>query len=100
MKQKDNVFTLGKASKGWIFGTVISNLIITSATVLIFDRIGFIIDSLTSNSFTKELFKQTIMIMVCAIIMRIIFSWTANKSVFKIASKVKLAARDKIYSKI
>jgi len=100
MKQKHTIFTLGKASKGWISGSIISNLVIAATTVVFIDRIGFIIDSLLSKALTKEIFIQTIFIMLLALIGRVIFSWAANKSVFKISSNVKVGARDKIYSKI
>lgn len=100
MKQKHNIFTLGKASKGWILGAIIMHLFIVATTVVFFDRIGFIVDSLRSNVFTKEIFIQAIIIMILALIARLVFSWAANKAVFEISSKVKVGARDKLYSKI
>lgn len=100
MKQKHNIFTLGKASKGWILGAIIMHLFIVATTVVFFDRIGFIVDSLRSNIFTKEIFIQTVIIMILALIARFVFSWAANKAVFEISSKVKVGARDKLYSKI
>ncbi len=100
MKQKHNIFTLGKASKGWILCVIITNLFIAATTVVFFDRIGFMVDSLRANVFTKEVFIQTVIIMILALIAKFVFSWVANKVVFKISSKIKLGARDKLYSKI
>lgn len=100
MSQKDSVFTLGKASKEWIVCAIIANLFIAAATVVFIDRVGFVIDSLITKALTKEIFISTITIMLMALVSRIIFSWLANKSVYEISSKVKLAARDKIYAKI
>lgn len=108
MSEKHTLFTLGETSKGWMVLAIIANLLITTATVVFIDRTGVIVrlveDFIKSNpetrTFPTEVFQQALIIMFCAIVIRLIFSWSATKAVYEIGAKVKLDTRKKIYSKI
>ncbi len=103
MEKKFTIFSFGKASKGWTALSVIANLIIIAITVVLFDRIGFIIDKIADGSiksFGDEILISAVSVMAVALAGKFIFSWVANKAVYTISSKVKVGAREKMYSRI
>ncbi|RMF93797.1 MAG: ABC transporter ATP-binding protein/permease [Candidatus Schekmanbacteria bacterium] len=103
MEKKYNIFSFGKASKGWTAVAVIANLILIATTVVLFDRIGFIVDKVYNGEITSlgdKLFLSAVLAMVAALVVKFFFSWVANKAVYTISSKVKVGARELMYSKI
>lgn len=103
MERKFTIFSFGKASKGWTAAAVLANLCIIAATVILFDRIGFIIDNLSEGKITSlndKVLTSALFIMLAALIGKFFFSFAANKSVYTISSKVKVGAREKMYSRI
>ena len=59
MAKKYTIFTFGKASKGWIACTVIANLVVVAVTIVFFDRIGFIVDTVNSGTLTNSILTTT-----------------------------------------
>ena len=98
--KKHTLFTLGETSKSWLAIAVAANLLITAATVVFIDRAGSIIDNVFGAAFSGELFFQALAVMLGAIMVRLLFSWSASKAMYEISAAVKLATRQKIYSKI
>ncbi len=97
---KYTMFSFGKASRGWIACAIAANIFIVAATIIFFDRICVIVDAVNSNGLSSNLINMSLILIAIALLGKIIFSWAANKSVHKISSKVKVGAREKLYSKI
>ena len=86
MKTKHTILSLGSTSKVLMGCAVVANLLVITSTVVVIDRLGFVINRVTSGTLTDELLTRAIIIMVAALCAKVFFMWVVNKVVYTISS--------------
>ncbi|MCK4568246.1 MAG: ABC transporter ATP-binding protein/permease [Candidatus Thorarchaeota archaeon] len=96
----NRLFSLGTISARWVLGKVLTDLLILLTTVLIIDKVAYIVGLVVLGTITRELLYSAVVIMVIILICRIVLSWGSSSITFRISAKVKLMIRNRIYSKL
>ena len=97
---RNNLFSLGKVSIHWISLKILVEILNVVATIAIINCIAFVINSAIQKNFTQDWLLIISIIIVSALLGKIIFSWLSSKAAFQISSKVKIATRNRIYTKL
>jgi ATP-binding cassette subfamily C protein len=92
--------SFGSISGRWAFAKIVVDFLTLLTTVIVIDRIAFIIGHIIFGTITREILYLTAAVLFVVVFSRIILAWASSTVAFKISANVKLSIRDKIFSKL
>lgn len=68
---------------------VVADLLILMTTVIVVDRVAYVIELAVFGAMTRELLYTAVAAIILALAGRLIFSWLSSRDAFRISAGVK-----------
>jgi len=72
-----------------VLAKVVADLLILMTTVVVVDRVAYIIELAVLGAMTRELLYTAVAAIILALTRRLVFSWLSSRDAFGISARVK-----------